>query len=204
MCRGTSWPRPQSRSILTRLNADIPQSCPTLKAIDSPVNMCRLPFSWAYKEARVPEHPLHLGGLLKRVSRSEIRRDRAKLLDPFSLRRTGWTFCALWHTVQTGAENGTKDVPATPGPQCVCAAAGAFQSHVRVGLENRTALPAPPDYRRQHSYKAWNNLGAFSQRRCHASWKARIDPRFFFVFFRYMSATPCATSYSDGTLTNTE
>ncbi len=61
-----------------RLYSDIAQSCRTLKAIDSTVNMCRLPFSWAYKEARLLEHPIHFGGLLKRVSRREIRRDRVK------------------------------------------------------------------------------------------------------------------------------
>ena len=60
-----------------RLYTDIAGTCKTLKAIDSTVNMCRLPFSWAYKEARLLEHPLHFGPLLKRVSRREMRRDRA-------------------------------------------------------------------------------------------------------------------------------
>jgi integrase len=61
-----------------RLYEDVAHSCRTLKAIDSTCNVCRLPFTWAYKEARLLERAPYFGSLLKRLSRKELRKDKAK------------------------------------------------------------------------------------------------------------------------------
>jgi integrase len=61
-----------------RVYADIAQRCTTLKAIDSCCTHYRLPFTWAFKEARLIKAPPHFGSLLKRVSRREMRKDRAR------------------------------------------------------------------------------------------------------------------------------
>ena len=60
-----------------RLYVDIAKTSKSLKGLDSSVNVCKLPFTWAYEHGGLLSQPLKFGSNFTRGSRHELRKDKA-------------------------------------------------------------------------------------------------------------------------------